>query len=72
TIMGENNKPHFQFGGFDAGVEAGLNVTFYKRIYVEYSNKAVFAMYRNLKIYEGTVSQNVSCYEMILSLGVRF
>ena len=72
TIMGQNNKPHFQFGGFDTGVEAALNVTFYKRIYIEYSNKAVYALYRNLRIYEGKASQNLTCYEMIMSLGVRF
>ncbi len=70
--MGQNNKPHFQFGGFDTGVEAALNVTFYKRIYIEYSNKAVYALYRNLRIYEGKASQNLTCYEMIMSLGVRF
>lgn len=72
TIMGHNNHPHFQFGGLDVGIEAAINAMFYKRLYIEFSNKAVYAWYRNLRIYNGTVSQNMACYEAILSFGVRF
>lgn len=72
TIMGQSNKPHFQFGGLDIGLEAAVNATFYKRFYIEYSNKTVYAWYRNLAIYNGTASQNLACYQMILSLVVRF
>jgi len=71
-IMGQENNSGFQFGGFDAGTEAGLQVTFYKRFYLEYTNKVVYARYRNLNIYEGRAKQNLSCYEMILSAGVWF
>lgn len=72
TIFGQDNNPHFQFGGFDAGTEAGVQVTFYKYFYLEYTNKVVYAVYRNLKIYGGTAKQNLACYEMILSAGVWF
>ena len=71
-IMAQDNKSGFQFGGFDAGSEAGLQITFYKYFYLEYTNKIVYAAYRNLKIYNGTAKQNLACYEMILSAGVWF
>lgn len=72
TIMGKDNEPGFQFGGFDTGLEAGLQINFFTRCYLEYTNKVVYAAYRNLKIYEGTAKQNLACYEMILSAGVWF
>ena len=71
-IMGQDNNLGFQFGGLDAGAEAGLQVTFFKLIYIEYTNKVVYARYRHLKVYEGRAKQNLACYEMILSAGVWF
>lgn len=71
-IMGQDNHSGFQFGGFDAGTEAGFQATFYNHFYLEFTNKAVYAIYRNLNIYQGTAKQNLACYEMILSLGVWF
>ncbi|MBI4930519.1 MAG: hypothetical protein HY841_07140 [Bacteroidetes bacterium] len=72
TIMSQKNNSGFQFGGFDAGTEAGIQITFFKYVYLEYTNKVVFSRYRNLQLYEGTAKQNLSCYEMIFSLGVWF
>jgi len=72
TIMGQNNSEGFQFGGFDTGTEAGLQIIFYKYFYLEYTNKVVYARYRNLNIYEGRAKQNLACYEMILSAGIWF
>lgn len=72
TIMSQKNNSGFQFGGFDAGVEAGIQITFFKYVYLEYANKVVYARYRNLQLYEGTAKQNLACYEMILSLGLWF
>lgn len=72
TIMGRNNNPHFQFGGWDIGVEAALRFTFFKYAYLEYCNKAVYARYSGLKIAEGTASQAFGCYEMIANIGVNF
>jgi hypothetical protein len=72
TILGNNNKPGFQFGGWDVGVEAALRFTFFKYAYLEYCNKAVYARYSNLKIYEGQARQAFGCYEMIANIGVNF
>lgn len=72
TILGNNNKPGFQFGGWDVGVEAALRFTFFKYAYLEYCNKAVYARYSGLKIYEGQARQAFGCYEMIANIGVNF
>lgn len=72
TILGNNNKPGFQLGGWDVGVEAALRFTFFKYAYLEYCNKAVYARYSNLKIYEGQARQAFGCYEMIANIGVNF
>jgi hypothetical protein len=69
TIYGNNNKPGFQFGGLDLGVEAALRLTFFKYAYVEYCNKAVYANYWGLKVYEGKARQDFGCYEMIVNIG---
>jgi hypothetical protein len=63
---------HFQLGGWNIGTEATLRATFFKTIYLEYSNKLDFASYSGLRIYDGTVRQSFGTYEMILSLGFTF
>jgi hypothetical protein len=72
TILGNSNDKGFQFGGWDIGLEAALRFTFFKYAYLEYCNKAVYARYSNLKIYEGTARQAFGCYEMIANIGVSF
>lgn len=72
TILGKDNNPHFQFGGWDIGVEAALRFTFFKYAYLEYCNKAVYARYSGLRIYEGKARQAFGCYEMIANIGVCF
>jgi len=64
------NDPHFQLGGWNAGLEADLKVTFFQYVYLEYANKVDYARYTNLKIYQGTDKQAFGTYEMILNLGV--
>ena len=71
TIFGNSNDKGFQFGGWDIGVEAALRFTFFKYAYLEYCNKAVYARYTNLKIYEGRARQAFGCYEMIANIGVN-
>lgn len=66
------NDPHFQFGGWNVGLEADLKVTFFQYVYIEYANKLDYARYTNLKIYQGTDKQAFGTYEMILNLGVSF
>lgn len=72
TIMGQSNKPAFQFGGFDIGAEAALRFTFFKYAYLEYCNKALYANYFGLKVYEGKARQAFGCYEMIANIGAEF
>ena len=66
----EVNKPHFQIGGWNMGIEGALRATFYNTVYLELANKVDFASYSGLKIYEGHARQNFGTYEFILSLGV--
>ena len=64
------NDPHFQFGGWNTGIEGALRVTFFRYVYLEYTNKLDYARYSGLKIYKGTAKQAFGTYEMILNLGI--
>jgi hypothetical protein len=64
------NNPHFQLGGWNTGLEGALRATFFKYVYLEYTNKVDYARYSGLKIYEGTAKQAFGTYEMILNLGI--
>jgi hypothetical protein len=66
------NDPHFQLGGWNIGVEGALRVTFFKYVYLEYTNKLDYARYSDLKIYKGTARQAFGTYEMVLNLGLNF
>jgi hypothetical protein len=66
------NDPHFQFGGWNVGVEGDLKFTFFHYVFLEYANKLDYARYSGLKIYQGTAKQAFGTYEMILNLGVTF
>jgi hypothetical protein len=70
-LFGNKNDPHFQLGGWNLGAEAALRATFYKYVYLEFSNKVDYARYSGLKIYEGTARQAFGTYELILSLGIN-
>jgi hypothetical protein len=71
-LFGKSNDPHFQFGGWNTGIEGTLRATFFKYVYLEYCNKIDYARYSNLKIDEGTAKQAFGTYEMILNLGLSF
>lgn len=71
SFFGQANKPHFQLGGWNVGVEATLKATFFKYAFIEYANKLDYARYSNLKIYEGTAKHAFGTYEMILSIGAN-
>ncbi|MDE3145710.1 MAG: hypothetical protein KGL19_16290 [Bacteroidota bacterium] len=71
-LFGVKNDPHFQVGGWNVGTEAALRATFYKTVYLEYSNKLDFASYSGLGINNGTMRQMFGTYEMILNLGFTF
>jgi hypothetical protein len=69
-FFGHPNDPHFQIGGWNTGVEGTIKLIFYDRVFLEFCNKADYARYSGLKIYEGKVHQAFGTYEMILNLGV--
>ncbi len=69
SLFGQANKPGFQIGGWNAGVETALRVTAFKYGYLEFAQKFDYARYSGLKVYEGTARQAFGCYELILSLG---
>src|ERR1035437_10075446 len=66
-LFGESNHPHFQIGGWDAGIEAGIKFTFFKYVYLEYTNKLDYARYSGLRVYFGTANQAFGTYEMVRS-----
>ncbi len=72
SFFGKPNNPGFQIGGWCTGVEYALRGTFFKNVYLEFANKAVYASYTGLKIYEGRARHAFGCYELILSLGGTF
>ena len=72
SLFGQLNHPGFQFGGWNAGVEAALRATFFKYVFLEYCNKIDYAHYSDLKVYEGKARQGFGTYEMILNLGLTF
>ena len=69
-LFGEKNDQGFQFGGWNTGAEGSLRATFYRYIYLEFSNKLDYARYHNLNVYMGAAHQAFGCEEMILSLGI--
>lgn len=71
SFFGKENDPHFQLGGWNAGIEACVKATFFRYVYLEYSNKLDYARYSGLKIYKGKAKQAFGTYEMILSLGIN-
>lgn len=71
SLFGNANRPHFQLGGWNAGLEAALKANFYRYVYLEYGNKIDYARYSSLRIFEGTARQAFGTYEMILSLGIN-
>ncbi len=69
-LFGEKNHEGFQMGGWNTGAEGSLRATFFRYVYLEYSNKLDYARYSGLNIYEGKAHQAFGTYEMILSLGI--
>ena len=70
SLFGMLNHQGFQFGGWNTGLEGSLRATFFRYVYLEYSNKMDYARYSGLNLYEGKAHQAFGTYEMILSLGI--
>ena len=71
-LFGESNRPHFQIGGWDTGIEGCIKFTFFKYVFLEYTNKLDYARYSGLRVYFGDAKQSFGTYEMVLNLGINF
>lgn len=69
SFFGQPNDPGFQLGGWNMGAEGAVRATFFKNVFLEFSNKLDYARYSNLKTYQGTAKQAFGTYELVLSLG---
>ena len=69
-LFGEKNDQGFQVGGWNTGAEASLRATFWRYVYLEFSDKLDYARYHNLNVYMGAAHQAFGTEEMILSLGL--
>ena len=70
TLFGQDNKPGFQFGGFNAGLEAAYRLEITKYIYIDIAQKLDYAYYYGLHVYAGTAKQSFATYEVIGTLGI--
>ncbi|HXB96180.1 MAG TPA: hypothetical protein VNU70_13510 [Puia sp.] len=70
SLFGKANHQGFQFGGWNTGLEGVIRATFFRYVYLEYSNKLDYARYSGLNVYQGKAHQAFGTYEMILSLGI--
>ncbi|WP_315820894.1 hypothetical protein [Paraflavitalea speifideaquila] len=69
SFFGQANKPGFQIGGWNTGIETAFRLTAWKYAYLEFSQKFDYARYSNLKVYEGKARQAFGSYQLILNLG---
>jgi hypothetical protein len=69
-LFGQTNDQGFQFGGWNTGAEGSLRATFFRYVYLEFSDKIDYARYHNLNVYMGAAHQAFGTEEMILSLGI--
>lgn len=69
-LFNQQNHQGFQFGGWNTGAEGSLRATFYRHVYLEFSDKIDYARYSGLNIYMGKAHQAFGTEEMILSLGI--
>ncbi len=70
TLFGHDNNAGFQFGGFNAGLEAAYRLEIGKYLYIDLAQKVDYAYYYGLHVYEGTAKQSFSTYEVIGTLGI--
>lgn len=69
SFFGLANKPGFQIGGWNTGIETAFKLTAYKYVYLEFAQKVDYARYSHLKVYEGKARQAFGSYQLILNLG---
>jgi hypothetical protein len=72
SFFDQKNKPDFQFGGWNVGVEGAARVTFFNTVYLEFAAKGDYARYSHLHIYKGRARQAFGTFELIGNLGLTF
>jgi hypothetical protein len=70
SFFGQKNKPDFQIGGWNTGIEGAIKATFFNTVYLEFANKLDYARYAHLHIYKGKARQAFGSYQLILNLGI--
>src|ERR1019366_2233188 len=70
TLMGNNNKPHFQLGGWNTALEATYRLEIGNYFYFDLANRFDYARYFGLRVYNGTAKQSFFTYEVIGTLGI--
>lgn len=66
------NHGWWQFGGWTAGIEAGVQILVHHRVYLEVTDKEARITLDNIQVYQGTASQNLWLNEVIGNIGVMF
>jgi hypothetical protein len=67
-----SEHPSFQFGGWNAGLEAALRLTIMRYVFVEGGYKYSWASYSDVSVYNGTASQKLTISQVIISAGITF
>src|SRR3990167_2157085 len=62
----------WQMGGWTAGLEAGFQLVFYHRVYLELTNKEAYTYLSDNQNYQGRANQTVWLNETICSVGAMF
>jgi len=70
SLDGHKNASGLEMAGINFGVEPGLRWISHRHFILDLTYKYNYGILGNLKVYEGTASQNISSGAIILSLGV--
>jgi len=60
----------WQFGGWTAGVEVGVQMLVHHRVYLELTDKEAVVTLANIQVYQGSASQDMWLNEVIGNVGV--
>ena len=66
------NRGWWQINGWTTGVEGGFRINLWNPLYLEITDKVVFAQLADVPVYQGTARHNLWMNEIILSVGITF
>lgn len=67
-----SEHPSFQFGGWNAGLEAALRLTIMRYVFLEGGYKYSWASYSDVSVFNGTATQKLTVSQVIISGGITF